>query len=831
MSYPNHLLSSDQLLEVFNLTHTATAVHVGETAVIQAANDAMLRIWGKDRSIIGKSLEEALPELKGQPFIEMFRKVWLEGLVISGKDTAADLIVDGKLQTFYFDFEYRAVKNDAGKTICILHTAIDVSERVLRQQAVEQALEREEALQREQTLNEELAATVEELATTNEELVATNEELQETQERLHVLNNELELRVIERFNQLSESEKRFRTMAEGTDIFIAVADESGNAIYFNKSWVKLTGRSVKDLLDFGWADLIHPEDRDRYVDIYLAALAEKKPFTGEFRILTKKGDYRWLLASGPPRFHADGSFAGYISSCIDITERKLIEIERLNLNKLIEASSEFIGIAELDMSIQYLNPAALQKLGWSGISKRTILDCVFPEDRLMAEEILPGILKNNTFTQEIRFWNEKTGIPFWIEWNGFAIRNEETGQIIAIATVSPDITERKLYQEELQGINMEMAAANEELATTNEELAKTHDDLIKYTNKLSDSEEKLRQAIETGRMGTWSINPKTLEITMSSFVKELLGLPLDKPAEMDMIMKAVNPDYHKMLFSALDNAMKNHLPSDTEYPINNLINGQEKWVRATGRVFLDQQGNPTEYSGLFIDITEQKLDELRKNDFIGMVSHELKTPLTAINGFVQVLQRKAKKDEDSYAIIALDKAHSQIRKMTTMINGFLNVSRLESGKLLIEKTNFSLSELLKETIEETYVSQSSHQIILNPTCEVNINADRNKIGNVISNLISNGLKYSDNGTSIEITCKLYDTEVEIQIKDEGIGIKPEDIDKLFERYYRVQGNHTISGFGIGLYLSAEIIERHGGRIWAESEEGKGSVFHFTLPLN
>ena len=829
MSYPNHLLSSDQLLEVFNLTHTATAVHVGETAIIQAANDAMLSIWGKDRSVIGKSLEDALPELRGQPFIEMFRKVWLEGLVISGKDTAADLVIDGKLQTFYFDFEYRAIKNDAGKTICILHTAIDVSERVFRQQAVEQALEREEALQREQTLNEELAATVEELATTNEELVATNEELQETQETLHVLNNELELRVVERFNQLSESEQRFRTMAEGTDIFIAVADESGNAVYFNKSWVKLTGRSMKDLLDFGWADLIHPEDRDRYINIYLSALAEKKPFTGEFRILTKKGDYRWLLASGPPRFHADGSFAGYISSCIDITERKLIEIERLNLNKLIEASSEFIGVAELDMSIQYLNPAALQKLGWSGISNRTILDCVFPEDRLMAEEILPGILKNNTFRQEIRFWNEKTGNPFWIEWNGFAIRNE-TDEIVAIATVSPDITERKLYQEELQGINMEMAAANEELATTNEELAKTHDDLIKYTNKLSDSEEKLRQAIETGRMGTWSINPKTLEVTMSSFVKELLGLPLDKPAEMDMIMKAVNPDYLNMLFSALDYAMKNHLPSDMEYPINNLNNGQEKWVRATGRVFLDQQGNPTEYSGLFIDITEQKLDELRKNDFIGMVSHELKTPLTAITGFVQVLQRKAKKDEDNYAIIALNKAHSQIRKMTAMINGFLNVSRLESGKLLIEKTNFSLDELLKETIEETYVSQSSHQIILNPTCEVNINADRNKIGNVLSNLISNGLKYSDNGTRIEITCKLHDTEVEIQIKDEGIGIKPEDIDKLFERYYRVQGNHTISGFGIGLYLSAEIIERHGGRIWAESEEGKGSVFYFTLPL-
>ncbi|TCD27836.1 PAS domain S-box protein [Pedobacter psychrodurus] len=824
MSYPNHLLSNDQLLEVFNLTHTATAVHVGETAVIQAANDAMLRIWGKNRSVIGKSLEDALPELKGQPFIGMFRKVWLEGLVISGKDTAADLMIDGKLQTFYFDFEYRAIKNDAGKTICILHTAIDVSERVLRQEAVERALEKEEALQREQTLNEELAATVEELATTNEELVATNEELQETQETLHVLNNELELRVVERFNQLSESEKRFRTMAEGTDIFIAVGDESGNAIYFNKPWTELTGRSMKDLLAFAWIDLVHPEDRDGYLNIYLSALAEQKPFTGEFRILTKKGDYRWLLANGPPRFHADGSFAGYISSCVDITERKLMEIERQNLNKLVEASSEFIGLAGLDMSIQYLNPVALRKLGWSSFTKRTILDCVFPEDRSIAEELLPGILQKNNFRKEIRFWNEKTGNPFWIEWNGFAIKNEETDDVIAIATVSSDITERKLYEKELQDINAEMTAANEELA-------QTHDDLIQYTNKLADSEVKLRQAIETGRMGTWSIDPKTLEVTMSAFVKELLGLPLDEPATMDSIIKAVNPDYHDMLKSALENALKDHSPSDSEYPINHLITGEEKWVRATGRVFVDQHGNATEYSGLFIDITEQKLDELRKNDFIGMVSHELKTPLTAINGFVQVLQRKAKKDEDNYAVIALDKAHSQIRKMTTMINGFLNVSRLESGKLLIEKTNFKLDDLLKETIEETYISQSSHQIILNETCSVEINADRDKIGNVISNLISNGLKYSDNGTRIEVSCKLHDTEVEIKIKDEGIGIKPDDIDKLFERYYRVKGNHTISGFGIGLYLSAEIIERHNGRIWAESEEGKGSTFHFTLPLS
>lgn len=830
MSPSSPFLSNDQLVEVFNYTHTATAIHIGETAIIQTANDAMLTIWGKDRSVIGRSLEDALPELKGQPFIEMFRKVWLEGLLISGKDTAADLIVDGELKTFYFDFEYRAIKNDEGRTICILHTAVDVSERVLRREAIEREQEKEEALQREQVLNEELAATVEELAATNEELVATNEELQETQETLLVLNNELELRVLERFNQLSESEKRFKTMAEGTDIFITVGDEFGNAIYFNKPWTNLTGRSMEALLAFGWADLIHPEDRDRYLDIYLSALRDKKPFTGEFRVLTQKGDYRWLLTSGPPRFHADGSFAGYISSCIDITERKLIELERLNLNKLIEASSEFIALIGLDMSIQYLNPAGLRKLGWANITNRNMLEVIFPADRPTAEELLSGVLQGIDFKQEIRFWNEITGNPFWIEWSGFAIKDQETGQITAIATVSPDITERKLHQEELQDINIEMAAANEELAATNEELAQTHEDLIQYTQKLADSEERLLQAIDTGKMGTWSIDPKTLEITVSGFVKSLLGLPLDEPAKTSDIMSAIHADYHNELKKSFANALNTHSSSDNEYPITNLTTGEEKWIRTTGRVFVDQHGHITEYSGLFIDITEQKLDELRKNDFIGMVSHELKTPLTAINGFVQVLQRKAKKDEDNYAIVALEKTNSQIRKMTTMINGFLNVSRLESSKLLIEKTNFNLDDLLKETIEETYISQSSHQIILHPTCGVDIYADRDKIGNVISNLISNGIKYSDNGTSIEISCNLSDTEVEVQIKDEGIGIRPEDIEKLFERYYRVQGNHTISGFGIGLYLSAEIVERHGGRIWAESEEGKGSVFHFTLPL-
>ncbi|WP_051666232.1 PAS domain S-box protein [Pedobacter sp. R20-19] len=830
MSRPSYFLSSTELLQVFNLTQTATAIHVTEDAIIQEANDAMLAIWGKDRSVIGKSLADALPELKGQPFIDMFKRVWNEGLVIGGKDTAADLNINGEIKTFYFDFEYRAIKNDAGEVICILHTAIDVSERFLKREAMQLATEKEAALNREQALNEELASM-------NEELSTTNEELQKAQNRLHVLNTELEVRVAERVKELSESEERFRTMAEGTEIFIAVGDENGNAIYFNKPWMTLTGRSMNDLLAFGWVDLIHPQDKEAYVNIYLSALEKKAAFAGEFRILSKEGDYRWLLSNGPPRLHPDGTFAGYITSCIDITDRKLAELERQNLSALVDASSEFISLANINYEMTYANPIALKKLGWDTVKNRTILDCVYPEDRDFAQKALVSLLEFGNFRHEIRYWNERTKKPFWVEWNGISIKDPITNEFVVLATVGPDVTERKQHQEALQEVNEEMAAANEELAATNEELAatneelaQTHQDLVQYIRKLSDSEEKLLQAIETGKMGTWSIDPNTHKISMSGFVRELLGLDMDGEVAMDEVLKAIDADYREIFLSTLEDAFNHHSSSDNEYLINNLRTGEEKWIRATGKVFLDDMGNLAEYSGMFMDITERKLDELRKNDFIGMVSHELKTPLTAINGFVQVLQRKSKIDDDQYAHNALEKTQIQIRKMTAMINGFLNVSRLESGKLMIDKTSFRLDQLLQETVDETFISPSTHEIIFAQSCEVSIYADRDKIGSVVSNLLSNAHKYSSNGSSIEINCEVKDNDVIVSVKDEGIGISSDDAKKLFDRYYRVQSNHTISGFGIGLYLSAEIIQRHNGKIWVESNEDVGSTFYFSLPL-
>jgi two-component system, OmpR family, sensor histidine kinase VicK len=326
------LFSESQLLSILSLSKDATAIYVTEELIIQYANDAMLAFWGKGRDIIGQTFEEAIPELNGQCFAAQLKEVMRTGITKTGDAVPAETLIDGKLQSKYYRYEYKAIKDENGETYCILHTAEDVSREVFGELAMMRSLEHQEALERERALNEELSAS-------NEELNVLNEEFRLTQEELTRLNNELEQRVAARTRELSESEERFRAMAEGSGILIAVSDETKNGIYFNTAWSNLTGRSVDDFLGFGWADLIHPEDRNRYLEAYLSAFKTKAYFTDEFRILNRNGDYRWLLANGTPRFLPDGTFAGYISSCMDITSLKEAE----------QRKDDFISIASHEL--------------------------------------------------------------------------------------------------------------------------------------------------------------------------------------------------------------------------------------------------------------------------------------------------------------------------------------------------------------------------------------------------------------------------------------------------------------------------------------------------
>jgi two-component system, OmpR family, sensor histidine kinase VicK len=221
------------------------------------------------------------------------------------------------------------------------------------------------------------------------------------------------------------------------------------------------------------------------------------------------------------------------------------------------------------------------------------------------------------------------------------------------------------------------------------------------------------------------------------------------------------------------------------------------------------------------------------DDYINIVCHELKTPLTLLTAIIQLLNKKADVVEDTSISRSLAKAEEQVKKMGNLVNSFLNASFLENGKITLDKTDFKLNHLIGEVVQEVRGLLKNQFIILDCNEPVVVFADRNKIACVLSNLLCNAIKYSPSGSKIYIKCFSTVNKVTVRVRDEGIGIKPEDLDKLFQRFFRVnnEGFKHIEGFGIGLYLSSAIIKQHEGNIWAESRYGEGSTFYFNLPIN
>lgn len=248
----------------------------------------------------------------------------------------------------------------------------------------------------------------------------------------------------------------------------------------------------------------------------------------------------------------------------------------------------------------------------------------------------------------------------------------------------------------------------------------------------------------------------------------------------------------------------------------------------------DNQGNIIGLSKIARDITDKKQEEQRKNDFIAIVSHELKTPLTSIRSYVQLALMKAKGHADDFCVKVLTRAEAQTGKMSTMIHDFLNLSRLEEGKMTLSMSTFCLSSLMKEVITEAEVLAAGHQLAFDSCLEVKVHGDRDKLGQVLTNLLGNAAKYSPAGSLITVDCQLQDSHsVEISVSDQGIGISEEDQLHLFERFYRVKQDLQmihVSGFGIGLYLVSEILRLHGSGIKLSSKPGHGSVFSFSLPV-
>lgn len=230
------------------------------------------------------------------------------------------------------------------------------------------------------------------------------------------------------------------------------------------------------------------------------------------------------------------------------------------------------------------------------------------------------------------------------------------------------------------------------------------------------------------------------------------------------------------------------------------------------------------------DITAQKEMEKRKDDFVNMASHELKTPLTSLRLYLDSLMVSITSGNTDKAIKTLRSVHYQAERLQELISDLLDVSRLQTGKLSFTKEDFRLDSLLKQTVEELQ-GTGKHKLSFTGRSPVKIRADKFRIYQVVVNLITNAMKYSPSDTEIEISLKRKGHQVIVSVKDQGIGIEKSQQKKIFDRLYQVTDvkEKTFPGLGMGLYISREIIKRHKGKIWVDSEKGKGSTFYFSLP--
>lgn len=584
---------------------------------------------------------------------------------------------------------------------------------------------------------------------------------------------------------------------------------------------------------------IVPEHRKEMQQSVDEAIEKKKVYQSQYQVRWPDGSLHWIKASGKPQYDAEGNTVCLIGVIADVTEQENYQQELQTLNEEVRASNEELAATNEELiasqqqeqesfALAEASRAHFQEM----IQASPVAMLLMQGEDLILEEFnvpfLEIIGKDSSVKGKpcLEVLPELKGQPI-IDIIYHTYRTGEESNVIE----APILLNRK--GSPYQGyFNITYTARRENGNITG--IMQSGVDVTEQDNArrmVEQAEENLRTAIDSDLLGTFSFTIENGGLTASPRARELFGFLPEEEMTIDTCVQNIREDYRHLAASMFEKAITEGTRVEVDFPVINSHDGKLRWLRSSAQVQQRSHSQDKVYTGILLDITEQKADDLRKNDFIGMVSHELKTPLTSLSAIVQMANGKLKDSSDSFLAGAMGKATLQVKKMSTMINGFLNISRLESGKLLIVKQEFGLDALIKEIIEENSLLVSTHIIQLAACNQVNIHADRDKIGSVISNFLSNAIKYSPKGDSIEVYCKLVGKEVEVSVKDQGMGIKPQDIYRVFDRYNRVESNAAhISGFGIGLYLCSEIIAQHEGKIWVESQVGVGSTFFFSLPV-
>jgi PAS domain S-box-containing protein len=471
----------------------------------------------------------------------------------------------------------------------------------------------------------------------------------------------------------------------------------------------------------------------------------------------------------------------------DITERKRAEEALLHLAAIVESSDDAILSKNLEGIITSWNAAAERIYGYRAeemVGKPVTL--LFAPDRqdeftqIMAH-IRRGERVDHYETTRVR----KDGTFLTVSVTVSPIK-DSTGTINGASAIARDITEhkrleakfRRLFDSNLIGVFVSDFAGT--FLDANEAFL----DLLGYT----------REELLAGTMQPDALIPSEFHYLSQNAVKALQETGASGTYEKEYLHK-----------------------SGRRIPVLVAVTRIEQTETCIGFV---------------LDISASKELDKRKDEFISMASHELKTPITSLKGFLGLLQRRLPIQADEKALHYLARMDAQVNKLTKLINDLLDLSKMQAGQLDYREERFDLDALVQEIVENVQETTQTHHLLLEGQTQAEVFGDHDRIGQVLINLLNNAIKYSPQADRVLIHVAKSQNMALVSVQDFGIGIAKEHQHKIFERFYQVTDaeEKTYPGLGIGLYISCEIVKRHGGQVWVESKKGKGATFHFTLSL-
>lgn len=454
----------------------------------------------------------------------------------------------------------------------------------------------------------------------------------------------------------------------------------------------------------------------------------------------------------------------------------------------------------------------------SGYKRNEIIghNCRFLQlqDRMQPErnELKEAIKNGKECRVEIRNYR-KNGKLFWNELFVSPVKNDKD-EITHFIGVQNDITDRKKAEHELR-----------------EEKASVERKIMERTKELVDNEIFLSSIIQTVRESLLVLDAKYTVLSANSHFLHTFKVTSEDTVGA-LLFELGN---HQWDIEPLRELLLKILPTNNpviDFEVEHDFPHIGKKIMLLNAYRIEFEGQYKDRILIAIeDITEKRETDRRKDDFLSIASHELKTPLTTIKGLVQLLQRMPPEGSSDKYISTLDKVGTYVDRLNNLITELLDTSKIQSGNIELHNEPFDVNKTIRDTVENLSLATPDYNIILSGNTEAVILGDELQISQVINNLISNAIKYSPGSDKIKVYLNKVGDFVKISVTDYGMGISPQDKAKIFERFFRARDiQKKFPGLGIGLYISHEIIANHKGTLWVESEIGKGSTFSFTLPI-